>query len=159
MYLHYVMFFGPGKRVNWIAMYSHYDRCKEDILNWSRLTAQGGHFYLNLDIILVKTKTIKTGMRVVFQDQAMFMHASFRGVKASRIGRKKCFWSSLKMLQVKKKHEKTLGSIFIPGKYPGGKYTCFGRSFGMRMISNPKYMCPPFPPGWWITRGMPVFVT
>ena len=39
----------------------------------------------------MKKKTIKTGMRVVFQDQAMFMHASFRGVKASRIGRKKCF--------------------------------------------------------------------
>ena len=61
----------------------------------------------------------KTRMRVVFQDQAMFKHTSFRGVKTSRIGRKRCFWSSLKMLQVKKKHEKTLGSIFIPGKYPG----------------------------------------
>ena len=54
----------------------------------------------------MKTKTIKTGMRVVFQDQAMFMHASFRGVKASRIGRKKCFWSNLKILQVKKNMRK-----------------------------------------------------
>ena len=39
--------------------------------------------------------------------------------KYPELEEKSVFWSSFKMLQVKKKHEKTLGSIFIPGKYPG----------------------------------------
>ena len=31
-------------------------------------------------------------IRVVFQDQAMYAHTSFRGAKSCKIGKKRCFW-------------------------------------------------------------------
>ena len=55
------------------------------------------------------------------------------------------------MLQVKKKHEKTLGSIFIPGKYPGENIP--REIYVLRVFLwheddiQPEIHVPPLPPG------------
>ena len=51
----------------------------------------GGHLYLNSDIILVKKKDHV--IRVVFQDQAMYAHALFRGAKRAKLEKGVCFCS------------------------------------------------------------------
>ena len=53
------------------------------VTNW----LSGGHLYLKLNIILVKIYII----RVVFQDQAMYVRTSFRGPKTCKIGEKGVF--------------------------------------------------------------------
>ena len=50
----------------------------------------GGHLYLKLDIILVKKIHI---IRVVFQDQAMYVRTSFRGAKHAKLEKRVYFWS------------------------------------------------------------------
>ena len=64
-------------------------------------------------------------IRVVFQDQAMYVRTSFRGAKTCKIGKKGCvfghidkFWKGHDR-QIKKNARKNtyLGSIFIPEKY------------------------------------------
>ena len=48
-------------------------------------TVLGGHLYLKLDIILVKNIYV---IRVVFQDQAVYVRTSFRGAKICATGKK-----------------------------------------------------------------------
>ena len=54
----------------------------------------GGHLYLKLDIILVKKKKIHV-LRVVFQDNTMYVRTSFRGAKTSQIGKKGCVFGHI----------------------------------------------------------------
>ena len=83
--------------------------------------ATGGHLYLKLDIILIKESHV---IRVVFRDQAMYAHTSFRGAKTCKIG-KGCaightdkFWKGHDGQIEKNACKKVyLGSIFIPEKY------------------------------------------
>ena len=83
-------------------------------------------------------------IRVVFQDQAMYMHASFKGAKTCKLG-KSMFLVILTNFgkghdtQMKKNACKNtyLGSIFIP------ENTCLRyESPFTRMISSLKYKCP-----------------
>ena len=90
-------------------------------------------------------------IRVVFQDKAMYVRTSFRGVKTCKIGKKGVFLVILTNFgkdmtdKLKKNTYKNtyLGFIFIPEKYVFR--VCFESPF-MRMISNFKYNWPP-PPG------------
>ena len=50
--------------------------------------SQGDNLYFKLDIILVKKIHV---IRVVFQDQAMYVHTSLRGAKSCKIGNKGVF--------------------------------------------------------------------
>ena len=64
-------------------------------------------------------------IRVVFQDQAMYAHTSFRGAKRAKLEKRVCFWSYIDKFwkehdrQIKKNACKNayLGSIFTPEKY------------------------------------------
>ena len=47
------------------------------------LSNRGGHLYLKMDIILVKKIHV---IRVVFQDQTMYVRTSFKGAKTCKIG-------------------------------------------------------------------------
>ena len=85
-------------------------------------------------------------IRVVFQDQAMYLRTSFRGAKCAKLGEKRCFWSYLQILeghdvQIKKNTCKNvyLGSILIPEKYVFR--VCFESPF-TKMISSMKYKYP-----------------
>ena len=106
----------------------------------------GEHWYLKLDIILVKKKITYLGL--FFINQAMYARTSFRGAKSCKIGRKGCvfghtdkFWKGHDG-QIKKNACKNeyLGYIFIPEKYMFR--VCFESPF-MRMISSLKYKYPP----------------
>ena len=86
-------------------------------------------------------------IRVVFQDQVMYAHTSFRGAKMCKIGKKGVFLVRLTnfgkdvMGKLRKIHAETrLGSIFMPEKYVFR--VCFESPF-TRMISSLKYKWPP----------------
>ena len=69
----------------------------------------GGHLYLKLDIILVKKNHV---IRLVFQDQAMYVRTSFRGVKTGKMGGGGIFSHGVKFWRgrdghIFKKHAKT----------------------------------------------------
>ena len=66
-----------------------------ELSSQNSLGGGGGHLYLKLNIILVKKILI---IRVVFQDQAMYMRTSLRGANACKIG--KCiFLVTLQILE------------------------------------------------------------
>ena len=77
----------------------------------------GGYLYLKLDIILVKKNHV---IRVIFQDQAMYVSTLFRGAKTYKIGKKGCVFCHIDIFwkghdgKIKKNACKNayLGSIF-----------------------------------------------
>ena len=89
----------------------------------------GGDLYLKLDIILVKKVHV---IRVVFQDQAMYVRTSFRGAIYILTNSGKDMTANLKNAYLR--------FIFIPEKYVFR--VCFESPF-TRMISSLKYKCPP----------------
>ena len=49
------------------------------------------------------------------------------------------------MLQIKKKYEKTSGSIFVPGKYPGENICASGQFFWHEDNTQPEIHVPLYP--------------
>ena len=108
----------------------------------------GGHLYLKLDIILVKKNHV---IRLVFQDQAMYVRTSFRGVKTGKMGggvflaMVSNFGEDVTDTFSKSTQKRVfIGSVFMPGKYV--LCVCFKSPF-TRMISSLKYTSAP-PPGF-----------